>query len=101
MSTKFPLKRTDFPIDLKARELQLGDVVQLADGAFMTAVVEKIEGNLLFFFRPYAITSDFSYGPGEGKIIPYIGAEHFSVMRDGSSDYHVLSRKELSHKEVK
>lgn len=77
-------------MNVKARDLRLGDTVILFDGAFGSAVVNQIAGGLVSFFRPYATTSDFAC---TGGVIPYIGVETFSRMSDSDDLYVVAHRK--------
>lgn len=70
--------------ELKASELELGDVVCCPgmSGAWSTAVVIRIEPDAVTLFRPYATTADFSYSSGSGRgqaVIPYIGTEQFPI----------------------
>jgi len=60
---------------VKYSELRLRDVVDLESGDYSIATVVQItEDRGIKFFRPYVMTSDFSY---TGGVIPYIGFEEF------------------------
>jgi hypothetical protein len=62
----------------KESELALGDVVRRIGydkAPWNTAVVVNVKGREVTMFRPYVVTSDFSY---TGGIIPYIGTEKWS-----------------------
>jgi hypothetical protein len=82
-------------LHLRADELRLGDTVELYEGPWSTAIVERIEGNQVTFFRPYGTTADFSCGD---HVITYVGTEKYSVFIHGgnTSTYNVVSRKTLS-----
>lgn len=72
------------PIELKYNQLQLRDVVGLfpqddptgQSMSFRTAVVIQITDKDVTFYRPYAVTEDFTY---TGGVIPYVGIEVFTV----------------------
>ena len=73
-----------FPRTVTAAELKLGDVVELFDGPFATAIVRQIEDGKVTFFRPYGTHSDTVY---TGGVIPYTGIEDFHVFTYGTSTY--------------
>ena len=76
--TNKPLKV--FDAEVSGEKLELGDVVQVFDGAYGDATVKKILDKDLILFRPYVSTADFHY---EGGVICYIGIEEFSVPKSG------------------
>lgn len=79
-------------IKVKARDLQLGDVVVLeAINAYHTATVKKIAEGLVTFLRPYTQTADFTCG---SNVICYIGIEEFAVSA-GDYEYDLVERKVL------
>jgi len=73
--------KNDLPKKIPSSELKLGDVFEF-NGliTFRTAVVVGITQHTFTFYRPYLITSDFSYG--NEKIIPYIGVETTELPKD-------------------
>jgi hypothetical protein len=73
-----------FPRNVVASELKVGDVIDLYDGPFSTAIVKMIGNNLVHFYRPYGTHADFTCTSG---VICYMGLEEFTVMRDGTSTY--------------
>jgi len=75
---------------IKTRELQLGDVVSLYEGAYSTATVKKITEDLITLFRPYVHASDF---PNIGGIMCYIGIEEFTIHRNTDQDFVLFFRK--------
>ena len=77
---------------LPIRELRLGDVVQLFDGPFGTATVQKVTDEAVHMERPYGVSADFSY---TGGVITYIGHEHVVYPRDSAAVLKVWSRKDL------
>jgi hypothetical protein len=78
----------------KAKDLALGDVVQLSDGPYSCATVKKVGEDEVTFFRPYVQTADFSY---TGGVPCYIGIEEFSVYR-GDSEFDVLQLGKIEAK---
>jgi len=86
MTTTYPNKL------MRTAELQLGDEIQLFNGPFGHAIVTKIDGGAVHYFRPYATTADFSY---TGGVIPYIGVEQNTLCRESAQQYYVTMRKEL------
>jgi hypothetical protein len=78
-----------FPRIVTAAELRLGDVVELFDGPFSTAIVRQIEDGKVTFFRPYGTHSDTVYSNG---VIPYTGTENFHVFTSGASTYKLWRR---------
>ena len=73
-----------FPRQVTAAELRLGDVVELFDGPFATAIVRQIKDGKVTMFRPYGTHSDTVY---TGGVIPYTGIEEFHVFADGKSTF--------------
>jgi len=59
---------------VKYSDLKLRDIVDLESGDYSIATVIQITDRGIKFFRPYVMTSDFSYTAG---VIPYIGFEEF------------------------
>lgn len=81
------------PFLCKAAELQLGDTVDLFDsGPFGSAVVTQIKDGFVHVFRPYCVTTDFSY---TGGVIPYIGTETMVFQVDIEREFRVWHRKEI------
>lgn len=78
--------------DLPISQLQLGDTVEVFEGCFGTAVVNQIANGSVHFFRPYAMTEDFSY---TGGVIPFIGIETFTRPITDNSTVKVWRRKTL------
>jgi hypothetical protein len=66
------------PILVTAGDLSLGDIVSTSHGPFDSCVVTKLAPEGIHLFRPYAITSDFSYS---GGVIPYVGHETYVLSR--------------------
>ena len=66
-----------FRSNVTAVELRIGDVVDLFDGPWATAIVRKIEDNTVLFFRPYGTHADFIC---TGGVICYTGIENYSEM---------------------
>jgi hypothetical protein len=77
---------------LKTNQLKLGDVVQAYKGKFGTAIVNKVEGNMIRFFRPYSITADFK---ACDEVICYTGIEEFALVASDNIELEVYERKEL------
>ena len=72
----------------KAKDLRLGDVVEVSPGPFCTAIVQNVGTDFVEFFRPYGTTADFSY---TGGVICYIGIEIFKVGKhDNHRDFTVV-----------
>lgn len=78
--------------NLKISELQLGDVVQLLDGPWGTAIVKQIKNGDVTFYRPYGHADNFSY---TGGVICYTGLEEFSRPISDKSEVLVWRREEL------
>lgn len=79
-------------LKLRPRDMHLADTVQLFNGAFGYGVVNQIKDGLVYVFRPFAATADFSY---TGGVIPYVGIETVTYPIDSSVELPVLSRKDL------
>lgn len=77
---------------IKVCDLKLADVVQLSDGAYMTATVSQVTADEVILTRPYIQTADFSY---TGGVITYIGLETVKYYRHTERWVTVLERKEL------
>lgn len=82
------------PMLLRPDEMRLGDVIQCFNGPFGTGVVVKITDDAVTIHRPYAITSDFSYG-SEPSVIPYQGSETLSYWKTDRLKTVVWERKEI------
>ena len=73
---------TEYNVIKSEKDLVIGDVIKLSDGAHMAATIIKIRQNddglcrWLTLFRPYTHTSDVETS---GGIIPYIGFEQFEI----------------------
>ena len=78
--------------EVKISDLQLGDVVQVFEGPFGSAVVNQIKDGSVHFYRPYATTDDFSY---TGGVIPYIGLEMFTRPVTDNSTVTLWRHKEV------
>lgn len=75
-------------LELKVSELRLGDCVQLFEGAYGTAIVNKRDDKEVGFYRHYGGVERFSYGgTGNGpQVICYVGLETFSrPITDGAT----------------
>jgi hypothetical protein len=75
---------------VKVSDLKLGDVIAAFDGPFSTAIVINVDETSVKLFRPYGTTADFTTSAG---LIPYTGAEHYSLFRDSSAEYEVFENK--------
>jgi hypothetical protein len=76
--TKSPSFYTDREIIMQTKlwkDLELGDIVQILDGPFGTAIVKAKQGLKVTFFRPYGVTADFTY---TGGVICYTGVEEWT-----------------------
>jgi hypothetical protein len=81
-------------------ELQLGDVVKLFDGAFGTAMVQKITKDEVTLFRPYASNHNFAtlassreYGDLSGRqIICLTGIETCVYPKSSMAKFEVYHR---------
>lgn len=76
---------------IKAKDLRLGDVIQISDGAYHTATVKQIENGYATLFRPYTHTADFSCTAG---VICYVGVENFTIRMD-EFEFILWERKDL------
>lgn len=78
---------------VKARDLQLGDVVKKkgTSHSYDYSTVKQIDGDRVVLFRPFVVTEDFSY---TGGVPCYIGISIYSVDRD-DTDYILFERKEV------
>ena len=86
-------QKFDLPKMVDAKDLCLADVVRTnTTGAWNTAIVQRLEGKTVTFFRPYGVSEDFSCTSG---VICYTGVEIFSDFTDSGSKYLLLRRKEL------
>ncbi len=70
-------------------DLQLGDVVQLWEGPWATAIVSQVTDDEVTFFRPYGKSDDFSYA---GGVICYTGLESYKLLKKIGKVY-VYERK--------
>ena len=75
---------------MNTKELKLGDVVEVYNGPWNTAIVCKIEPDGITLFRPYGTMADFSCG---NRVICYTGIEEFKVGMLGT--FKVLQRTDL------
>ena len=80
------------PINLKAHELKLADIVELFDDGYGTATVVQITESEIHFFRPYVHTADFSY---TGGVIHTIGFEYCKYSLNSNRVFKVFQRTEL------
>lgn len=80
-----------FPIELPISELEVGDVVQVFDGPFGTAIVDQVEEDKVWTFRPYGATSGFTMIGN--KTITYTGQERMSYLRDSKTKLKVWERR--------
>ena len=67
---------------VKAKDLKLGDKVQLFDGPYGTATVYLVNNTgSVSVWRPYVMTSDFYYGDYKlgTRVIPSIGLEDLEL----------------------
>lgn len=73
----------NIPFAIPARDLKLGDVVDLdfMTGPFNTAIVRQATPEFVILFRPYVHNSDFSH---TGGIICYHGSEDVTLLRDST-----------------
>ncbi len=78
---------------MKVKDLRLGDVVRLFEGAYGTATVKQTKDGVVTLFRPYGHTSDFSY---TGGVICYVGMESIVYHDTSEQDFHLYSRGEVS-----
>ena len=82
---------------IKAKDLKLGDVVELGNGPWMTAIVRKIDKSsplgFVTFYRPYGHSDDFGYGD-PAQVICLTGVETFSRF-GGDEEFEVWERKEV------
>lgn len=87
---------TTYPnVKMKARDLQLGDVIDIGSmgsAGWTTAIVKQIEGGNVHLFRPYGTTADFSY---TGGVICYVGMEQYTVPLSSDMEFYVHIRQEL------
>ena len=72
-----------------ANDLRIGDVVQMFEGPFGTAIVKNATKDQVTFFRTYAVTSDVAYSNG---LIGYTGVEEFSRGLPSEQTYFVYQR---------
>ena len=79
---------------LKAKDLQLADVVRLKgnDSAWVSCVVKQIMPEEVTLFRPYGHSADFSY---TGGVICYTGVEEWKVWIKSDIEFELFSRKDL------
>lgn len=69
-------------------DLKTGDVVQLFEGAFGTAIVQQATDTEIVFWRPYGTTSGFTMS--NNRTICYIGTELVHVQLPSNHVYSVL-----------
>jgi hypothetical protein len=78
--------------ELPLTELKLADCVEAFSGPYGTAIVRKIEGDIITFYRPYGAHHDFSY---TGGVICLTGVEEFTRMITARETMRVWRREEL------
>lgn len=94
--------RTIYPNEkMKARELQVGDVVEPLHndfrnlypnkGPWRTQIVKQIDTSVITLFRPYGTTLNFTYS---GGIICLMGIEEYHVSVESQIEFLVYERKE-------
>ena len=79
-------------MEIKQRELKLGDVVKCFEGPWGTAIVEKVTETTVHLFRPYGRVSDIAYGD---SVVCLVGVEHFSVFRDSDRTFEFLQHSDV------
>jgi len=79
---------------MKAKDLQLGDVVEWesSEMPFSTMRVVQIEGGFVTLFRPFVKIDDFSWS---GGVLHYLGFEYVKVRRDDAGNFKLFERKIL------
>ena len=79
---------------IKAKDMQLADVVRLRDNTsnFGTETVKQIKNEVVTLFRPYVHTADFSCTAG---VICYVGIEEHIIYIDSDTEYVLLERQNL------
>jgi hypothetical protein len=79
---------------IKISELKLRDVVSLSNeiAGYMTATVYDIKDEIVYLWRPYVATSDFSTTSG---VIPYIGIETVKLWSGENREVIILERKDV------
>lgn len=80
---------------MKARDLKLGDKVQLFEGAYGWGTVTKVDDTTVHVFRVYVQTSDFAY---TGGVIPYTGHELCGLSRDNDAWEYKVERSKYDAK---
>jgi hypothetical protein len=80
--TTYP--RTRIP----CKDLMLGDIVQVFEGEWGTAIIKQIKDDCITFYRPYATHDGVSY---TGGVICLMGLEVFSCPINDTS-YYVYRR---------
>ena len=83
--------KTEYPIKVKYRDLQLADAVKLSEQPYGWATVKQVTEDAVTFFKPYVHTENFKY---TGGVICLIGIEEFRVCRDSDTEIEVWDRKE-------
>jgi len=79
---------------IKISDLKLRDVVSLSDDItdYMTATVFQIKDDVVYLWRPYVSTSDFSTTSG---VIPFIGIETVQLWTGEKRTVIILDRKDV------
>lgn len=85
--------------EVRVSELQIGDIVQAFDGPWSTAVVSRIDGGLIHFFRPYGHAHHGCRYAGN-QLICYTGLETFTRPVTDCSKIHLWQRSEESDFEI-
>lgn len=75
-------------VEVKARHLMVGDVLNLFDGRFGTGVVESIEDGIITIVRPYILVDDDT--KTDERCTPLIGLERFTVYQDSNRSYFLV-----------
>lgn len=81
------------PVDISLKEVQLRDQICFKNSfgqAYSTYTVYRIDDGVVYLFRPYIVTTDFSMVGNQ--VIHYIGTEDFKIEQDTSSVFMLLYR---------
>jgi hypothetical protein len=86
---------------IKAKELQVGDVVRRAEDSaeesircdpWGTCIVKRIQDGQITLWRPYGTTTDVRYSFG---VICLIGCEEFVLSTNREDGFYLIERKVL------
>ena len=83
------------PRKIIAAELKVGDVVEMFDGPWSTAIVCQVDEDRVHLFRPYGTTADFIC---TGGVICYTGIENYSEMISDSRGRNYNKQFKLWHR---